>query len=519
MRASPASLLLENANVITCDPGKPRAEAVAVKDDLILAVGGQELKQLKGPTTRMIDCGGKTLLPGFNDAHCHIFSLVRKLFSLDLGPAKVHSIEDIKESIHRKARFIAEGTWISGTDYNEFYLAEKRHPTRLDLDEVSPHHPVILSHRSLHACVLNSLALRLAGITNEKEAPREGIIERDLETGEPNGILYEMLGYIREKIIPPNSEAELDWGVAQASQQYLSLGITSLGEATVTNDLQQWNTYRRLRGSGKIKSRLYMMTGSKGLKQFQERGWKTGYGDICLRLGGLKIILSEASGHLWPSQEELNQMVSDASRAGFQVAIHAVEGTAVEAAITALEYAQKRSPQVNRRHRIEHCSECPPELRKRLGKLKAVIVSQPPFVYYSGERYLSQVSAEKQPSLYPFNSLMNAGLVVAGSSDSPVVPNNPLMGIYAAIARRAESGQKVMAAEAVSAEQALDMYTLNAAYATFEEELKGSLSPGKVADMVMLSADPLLPPPESVQKISVEMTLVGGEVVWEKTAK
>lgn len=512
-----ASLILDNACVITCDPRIPRAEAVAIQDDLILAIGSrQEIEGLRNSATRTIDCRGQTLIPGFNDAHCHVFSLVRKLLSLDLSPVQVHSIADIKEAVRRQVQLVPEGSWISGTDYNEFYLAEKRHPTRRDLDIVSPNHPVVISHRSLHACVLNTLALRLAGINAGSEAPPGGLIDRDPETGEPNGVLFEMLGYLREKVIPPIAAAELDRGIAQANGQYLSQGITSLGEATVTNDLDQWYTYRRLKEAGLLKSRLYMMFGWEGLQQFREEGWKTGHGDNCLKLGGLKIILSQATGNLLPPQEELNRMVLEADQSGVQVAIHAIEHSSVEAAIAALEYAQRHSPRVNLRHRIEHCSECPPELRKRLARLNPVIVSQPSFVYYSGERYLSQVPAGVQHWLYPFKSLMNKGLVVAGSSDSPVVPNNPLTGILAAITRRAASGQVVQAAEAVSPRQALEMYTINAAYASSEEKIKGSLCPGKVADIVMLSANPLLLPPDEIKNISVEMTVLGGEIVWEK---
>ncbi len=207
MRFTTADLILNNANVITCEPDKPDAGAIAIKGDRILMIGNdKEMGRVKGPDTRIIDCQRKTLIPGFNDAHCHIFSLVRKLFSLDLGPQAVRSIEDIKEVIRRKACFSPEGRWISGTDYNEFYLAEKRHPTRWDLDEVAPHHPIILTHRSLHAVVLNSQALKLVGITNETEEPPGGIIDRDLNTGEPNGILYEMLDYVRSRIQSPISE-------------------------------------------------------------------------------------------------------------------------------------------------------------------------------------------------------------------------------------------------------------------------------------------------------------------------
>lgn len=226
-------------------------------------------------------------------------------------------------------------------------------------------------------------------------------------------------------------------------------------------------------------------------------------------------MLAETTGRLYPPQPELNRQVLAAHQAGFQLAIHAIEENTVEAAITALEYAQSRLPQANRRHRIEHCAECPPRLLKRLSNLQAVIVTQPPFLYYSGERYLVQVSESQLPWLYRIKTPSNSGLIVAGSSDSPVVPNNPLVGIYAAATRRAESGQYLLPEECVSAGEALAMYTINAAHASFEEGIKGSITPGKLADMAVLSSDLLESPPEQIKDICVEMTIIGGELAWE----
>ena len=389
-----ADLILKNANVITVDPGQPTAELVAIKGDKILLVAGNEsLESVRGAKTKIIDCQGKTVVPGFNDAHCHIFSFVRKLLSIDLSPPSVSSISDIKAAISQKAQNTPPGQWITGTDYNDFYLAEKRHPTRWDIDEVAPHHPVVLSHRSLHACVLNSLALSLAGITRETPEPPGGLIDRDLNSGEPTGLLFEMLGYIREKVMPPLSEAELTNGITLANQHYLSQGITSLQDATVVNDFSRWQKFRHFKDTGKLKSRVYMMPGIEAVSQFQEAGLTFGSGDSQLRLGGVKIVLNEASGQLYPPQPELNQQVLDAHRAGFQLAIHAIQQSTVEAAIIALEYAHSQLPQAGRRHRIEHCSECPPHLLERLKKLQAVVVTQPPFLYYSGERYLATVPA------------------------------------------------------------------------------------------------------------------------------
>ncbi len=511
-----ADLILKNANVVTVDPGQPAAELVAVKGDRILLVGGKEsLDSVRGTKTRVIDCQGKTVVPGFNDAHCHIFSFLRKLLSIDLSPSSVSSISNIKAAIHQKAQNVPRGQWIIGTGYNDFYLAEKSHPNRWDIDEVAPHHPVILTHRSLHACVLNSLALSLAGITVETEEPPGGQIARDLKSGEPNGLLFEMLGYIIEKVMPPLSEAELANGIALANRHYLSQGITSLQDATVVNDFSRWQKFRRFKDTGKLKSRLSMMSGIEAVNQFQEAGLTFGAGDSQLRLGGVKVVPIEAPGQLYPPQLELNQQALKAHRAGFQLAIHAVLTSTVEAAIIALEYAYSQFPQAGRRHRIEHCSECPPHLLKRLKKLQAIVVTQPPFPYYSGERYLATIPRDQLRWLYRVKSFLKSGLIVAGSSDSPIVPDNPLVGIYAAVTRQAESGQQLLLEERISVNQALAMYTTNAAYASFEEGIKGSITQGKLADLVLLSDDPTRIPPEQIKDIKVEMTIIGGEIVWE----
>ena len=511
-----ADLVLKNASVITMDPRCPAAELVAIKDNgILLVAGNEELEQVKGAKTRVIDCQGKTVVPGFNDAHCHIFSFIRKLRSLNLSPSSVGSIADIKAAIRRRAQSIPPGNWLTGTDYNEFYLAEKRHPNRWDIDEAAPQHPVVLAHRSLHACVLNSLALSLAGITRETPEPPGGLIARELDTGEPSGLLFEMLGYIREKVLPPLSEEELTNGIALANRHYLSMGITSLQEATATNDFARWQTLQRFKDSGKLESRVSMLFGIEALSQFQEAGLALGSGDSQLRLGGVKLILGETTGQLQPSQPELNQQALTAHQAGFQLAIHCIEQSTVEAAIAALEYISGQPPLAERRHRLEHCSECPSELLKRLIELKAVVVTQPPFIYYSGERYLATLPASQLGWLYRIKSFLDGGLIVAGSSDSPVVSDNPLVGIYAAVTRRAESGQELLPQERISAEEALAMYTVNAAYASFEESIKGSIAQGKLADMVVLSADPIESPPEQIKDIQVEMTIIDGKVAWE----
>ena len=511
-----ADLVFRNANVITMDPAQSRVGMVAVREGKVWVVGSNDLlEEVGGAGTRVIDCRGKTLVPGFNDAHCHTFSFIRKLLSIDLSPPAIGSITDIKEVISHQAQNTPPGQWITGTDYNEFYLAEKRHPNRRDIDEVVSDHPVVISHRSLHACVLNSRALALAGINSETPEPPGATIERDLTDGEPNGILYEMLGFIREKVMPPWSEEELNKGMSLVNQHCLSQGLTSIQDATVVNDYRRWQTFRRFIDADKLDIRIYMMFGPEAAGQFREAGMTFGSGDSCLRLGGLKIVPSSPGGQLYPPQPELNQLVLETHQSGFPVAIHAVRESTVEAVATAFEHVQSRMPEPGRRHRVEHCAECSPPLVERLRRLQVVITTQPPFFYYSGERYLATVNKEMLPNLYRVRSFFDAGVVVAGSSDSPIVSNNPLVGIYSAITRKTASGEQLQPEETIRPEQALAMYTTNAAYASHEEGIKGSITPGKLADMVLLSDDPTRVETEAIKDISVEMTVIGGNVVWE----
>jgi len=512
----PADILLHNAKVITLDRSQPRAEMVAIKGNQILQVGREEdLASFKGAKPRIIDCQGKTIVPGFNDAHCHPLSLAASLLSVDCRPSSVRSIVELQAKIRQRAEQIPKGGWIRAIGCNEFYLAEKRHPNRWDLDKAAPHHPVKLSHCSGHACVLNSLALKLLGISGKTPEPPGGIMERDLETGEPNGLLLEMNPCV-EKSMPSLSEEELEKGIGLANEEFLSHGITSLQDATWSDSLERWQILRGFKERGKLVPRVSMMIGIDELEEFRQRGLSRGGGDGQLRLGGVKVVLQTTTGSLNPPQEELNQLVHKAHQAGFQLALHGLKKNTVEAAITALEYALSQTPKSDHRHRLEHCSVCPPHLVQRLRNIKAMVVTQPPFIYYNGERYLATVPPGDLNWLYPIGSLLNSGLRVAASSDAPVAGLNPLVGIYAAVTRAAETGQILLPQEGISRLEALKMYTLEAAYASFEEGVKGCLAPGKLADLVVLSDEPTKVPPEEIKEIEVVMTIVDGKVVWQR---
>lgn len=516
----PADLLLRNASVVTLDQAKPTAAIVAIKGNRILHVGNEEeAKSLTGAKTKIIDCGGKTVVPGFNDAHCHPLALAASLLSVDCGPRFARSIDELQARIRQRAEQTAKGEWIRATGYNEFYLAERRHPNRWDLDQAAPDRPVKLSHRSGHACVLNSLALKLLGICRETPEPWGGIIERDLELGDPNGLLFEMNPYV-ERLMPPLSDEEMERGMALANEEWLSHGITSLQDATWSDSLKRWQTLRGFKERGRLCPRVSMMIGTEDIadiKEFEGEGllMETEPG-ATLRLGGVKIVLHTTTGRLNPPQEDLNNLACQVHQAGLQLAFHVIEESEVEAAISALEYALLQTPKRDHRHRLEHCSVCPPPLVKRLKNIQAVVVTQPSFIYYSGERYVATVPASEFNWLYPIGSLLGSGLKVAASSDSPVVPSNPFIGLYAAVTRTAETGQALLPQEGIPTLKALEMYTLNSAYVSFEEKVKGRLAPGYLADLAVVSTDPTQVPPNTLKDIEVLMTMVDGEIVWQR---
>ena len=509
-------LLLVNANIMTLNPVQPEASCVAIGGGKILGLGGpDELTLPNIVKTEIIDCRGRTVLPGFIDAHLHLLSFAESLVTLNLKPScGIRSIADIQSKILSWSQDIPPGAWIRGKGYNEFYLTEKRHPNRWDLDDVAPRHPVKLTHRSGHAHVLSSLALKLAGITMETPDPPGGIIERDLDTGMPTGLLFEMGDFLSDRI-PPLDNKEVEKGIKRADRELISCGITSIHDASSRNDRERWDLFKSWKERGMFNPRLHMMLGVGGFKENGLETFSTPLEPDQLHVNGVKILLDETTGRLHPPQAELDELVLRIHASGMQVAIHAIEEKAIESACSAIEKALKQISRSDHRHRIEHCSLCPPPLAEHIARLGIRVVTQPAFIYYNGDRYLETVEYEQLRHLYPFGSLLRAGVRVAGSSDCPIAPLNPLIAIYAAMTRKSENGRKVMQNEGIRAIDALRMYTEYGAETTFTEGIKGSISPGKLADLVVLNDDPVRLPPDKVKDLKVEMTIINGKVVWD----
>ena len=509
----PPTLLLRNAAILTMDSHQPPADALLVQDGCISWVG----KEKEAPTffaDRLIDCGGATLLPGLNDAHIHLLAYAASLRHLDCSRRSIASIEELLRLLQARARTTPAGQWIRGSGYDPFYLAEQRHPTRHDLDPVTPHHPVRLDHHSGHACVLNSRGLEAVGITLDTSDPVDGVIQRN-EAGEPTGVLLEMNGYVSQRMTEVRDETALHQSVAEASQRLLKWGLTSLQEASPENDPERWDIFHRLVQAGTVRQRLTVMPGAYYLRQFTERGLTYGAGDLRLRVGPAKLMATLTTGALQPPEEEIRRLILDAHRLGSPIAVHAVEQETILAVAHALIQTADKHRGVLYRDRIEHCAEATPEVLDLLKGSGITLVTQPGFLYESGERYRAEVPWEIQPWLYPLRTLQQAGIPLAAGSDAPVASPNPWQGIYAAITRRDSSGEALQSEQALTLEGALRLWTLGAAYASAEEQVKGTLRPGMLADLILMDRDIVRIEPEELLTCHVAMTVVGGEVVWE----
>jgi predicted amidohydrolase YtcJ len=515
MPCQPPTLILCHATVHTMEPRRPRAEAIAVREGCIVAVGATvEVLALRGRATQLLDCRGAVILPGFIDAHLHVRAYAATFLGIDCRPHTVRSLRDLQAVLQMHSHRLPRGRWLVGYGYDEFGLAERRHPTRWDLDVATPNHPVRLAHRSRHAWVLNSQGLAQLGITRDFAAPAGGVVERDTASGEPTGLLIDMDAYVREHL-PPLAPPELFRSVLrQSSQTLLSAGVTTIQDASVTNDLAAYEAFRSWIAAGDVRQRVMLLMGASSLPAMLAAGLKAGEGSPFLRVQGVKIRLDDASGALYPPQTMVNAQVWSAHRQGFTVAIHAIEPPALVSALHAIRLAQARLPRADLRHRIEHGALCPEVCIDDLADLRLAVVTQPAFLWHHGRRYVSEIAAEQQPWLYRVKSLLERGVPVAGSSDAPVVSPLPLEGVYAAVARRTPDGDIIGPKERVSVAEALWMFTQGAAWACGLESELGSIRRGKRADLVLLAADPMRVPVADIPHIPVRMTMVDGVVQW-----
>lgn len=538
-KGSIRKLALTNGNVITMDDENPRAQAVFVINGIITKVGtNREVRTLIEDDTEEINLEGKTLIPGFIDCHAHPMSFGQALTRVNCSTPPINSIKDIIESVRQAAAEKREGEWIRGRGYDDFKLIEKRHPNRWDLDEAAPKNPVIITRMCGHVSTVNSYALNLAGITKDTKDPEGGRIDRDPTTEEPTGVLRGPAQGLVRRLIPRPTIQDMRKAINLASKEFLARGVTSISDAGVGSGQRVKVYVAAIREDG-MPLRINMMMSLNTLQELAKLGLTTGFGDERIRIGAIKIVFDgsttgrtaavsesyldtpENTGILYQTQEELNERVLAAHLAGFQVGVHAIGDRAIVGVLEAYEAALKKLPRDEHRHRIEHCGICNSSIIARIKDLGVVPVPQPIFLYGEGESYRAGLGEERMKWAYPMKSFIENGIRVPMSSDCPATSGaeliSPLLGIYVAVTRKTDAGKELGPVQKIGVHDALKAYTLNSAYACFEEDLKGSIEPGKLADFAVLAEDPLSVQPERIKDISVELTIVGGKVVYKKS--
>lgn len=506
-----ADLLLYGGRVLTCDPNRPEAQAVAITAGKILAVGTeQELRAFVSPKTQTIPCAGRTVLPGFIDPHLHLFAWASRYCGTDLSTAR--SIAEIRSQLRARLEALGSQDWLRGYGYDEFFLEEKRHPNRHDLDAIATDRPIILRHRTGHAAVLNSAALRQTGIHAQFVPPKGGNIERDA-SGEPTGVVYELESFLRTAM-PPLPAQEFQAGLQQVNSELLKNGVCAFHDASAGNTIEALGRFAALRAEGVIRPHATVMVGVEALSRVREAGLAAFDRAGQVRLGSIKIMLHESGGELYPPIDELAEMVWQVHRNGFQVAIHAVEEAPVCAALDAIQRALERLPRYDHRHRIEHCTLCPPPFLDTLTETGCAVVIQPGFLHFYGDKYAAEVDPDVHDWLYRAKSLRDHNIPVVGSSDCPIAPQAPLTAIQAAVTRRSHTGMTLNPAERLSCLEAIGLFTQAGAWVGFEEEQTGSISPGRRADVVILDSDLTRLPAEALSRVNVQTTIIDGRIVY-----
>lgn len=518
---SEATLAALNANVITLNPKQPKAKAIAIQNKKIVAVGSNEtIRKYIGKKTKVIDAKNNTVVPGFVDCHVHMTGFGRFLQSLDLR--NVESIEEMQRKTREYARRNPEKSWIQGGRWDQDKFAEKRYPTRWDLDAAVADKPVFLIRVCGHLGVANTRALQLAGITDETKVDG-GKIDLDEVTGEPNGILQENALTLVSKAIPTLSPKELEEACILACKKAVEAGLTCVH--WLVGSAEEIRIIQKLYFDRKLPLRVYLGIPVDLLDELISLGLLTGFGNDMVKIGFVKIFADgslgahtaaliepysdnpETRGMTFYGQRKLNRLVFKAHKAVLQVAIHAIGDRALEITLKAFENALKMHPREDHRHRIEHCSVLNPKLIKHMKRLDLVASVQPHFIV-SDFWVTDRVGKHRARWVYPFKTLMKKGLTVVSGSDCPVEPIHPLLGVWAALAR------KNFPEESLTLEEALKTYTSNAAYASFDENDRGTIEAGKLADITVLSDDLSNAPHDKIKSVTVQMTIVDGKIVY-----
>lgn len=530
-RLEAADLVLRGGRVWT-GKGLPEATALAIKGERVVAVGSDAaLRDRIGAGTRVVELTGRLVLPGFNDSHVHFLDGGSDTLSVDLRDARDEA--DLAGRLGSYARTLPDKAWIQGGNWDHESWPSKALPTRQLVDSVTPRNPVLLSRLDGHMVLANSLALQLAGITRATPDPEGGTIVRDA-AGEPTGVLKDNAEELVTRVIPPPSRAMNLRAARAALQDAARLGVTTIQDNSA-DDAQ--GTYEELRERGELTARIYVWRYADALPALRAAGRRTGQGDDWIRLGAIKVISDgsmgagtaaffepyddapETRGLLLHSMPELERLVLEADTAGFQLAVHAIGDRANSLVLDAFEKAVRANGPRERRLRIEHAQVVRAQDLPRFKALNVVASVQPSHCIDDMRWAEKRIGARRCGDAYRFRSLLDAGIRVAFGTDWSVESLDPRLGLYAAVTREFREGGPAggwRPEEKISLEDAVDLYTRGSAYAEFAEERKGTLEVGKLADLVVLRKDIFAIAPREILTTPVDMTVVGGRVVFDQ---
>lgn len=529
-RNAAPDLVLINGRVFTSDDTQPRAEAFAVKDGRFVAVGStDDIENLITSGTQVIDAEGMTVTAGFIDTHCHPGG-VNELVNVD---AQLPSVAEIKSAMRRRAAETPPGYWVVASMYDDTKLQEGRPITRKDLDEAVPDHPAVVGHRGGHTSVYNSKAFEMAGVTLNTPVPEGGHVY--VEDGEFTGKVAERARSLFNGV---GKRTEITREVRQEGVKYISERMTAAGLTSVHQtgtDRDSMIALQDAYAAGEMRFRMYAFPRGSLFQDLRRAGIRTGFGDEWLRIGAVKYSADGSAsertmfmttpyvgrpddyGILTMTQEEIHEAVEEAHRSGFQVGVHANGDATIAMVLNAYERVLENWPRPDARHRIEHCSLVNPELLRRIRDSGVIPTPFWTYAHYHGEKW-AEYGNDRMEWMFAHRSFLDYDIPVPGASDYGPGPFEPLMAIQSMVTRKDYNGNVWGPSQRVTVDEALRIATINGAHASFEEHLKGSITPGKLADFVVLAEDPHEVDPDRIKDIEVVRTVVGGRTMYPLSA-